>query len=291
MNIKGLGNDKPCRVVMFDSVAEFTEMKDDIPNCKMIWDHKVMNNFSGGGHAMEWFGCGSKKEFFEILHHGHPKYIDMIQKVEVDVLPPKSLKRRRKMGAFGDELDIHRIYAGDFARSWSMRDKKVKISYKNIRLITHNSTNCGVDADSRAWIGVTVLKIAEVLIEAGYNVAIDAIDLTRNASNEENYFCKVTVKDYESPLDLQQLSSFICFSGFFRGPGFMNMGYCQGKIDSYLGQCADAKETEKIMPKFYTETEEAVEFIGNNVLTLAKSTEEIKRVLHKYGHYDDRLAA
>jgi hypothetical protein len=275
------------RVVQFDSVAEFVRPKMENPNCVRIQAgiEENLQNPSARMITLEgWFGAPTIEKIAETLKFGDPKYVDIIKKGQIKLNPPKSIKRRKINGDSGDELDIHKINSGEFSTAWKKRSAKSRIGTKNIRLIINIGANCNVYAEQMSWRGVAALTIAEAFEEAGYNLAIDIVTGTTGITAQEDIGLFIPIKFYESPLDIQSLSSLTCFAGFFRISGFMNKGLAQGEnFDFYgLGRSMETKDVRNLVSKVYTNPDEMVEIITYECLSQEAAKAEIQMLANKF---------
>lgn len=278
------GFDKPVRVVQFESVSEFTKQK-DTQNCIDILRNSVMGKFEcdGPDTLNKWFGAKTKADVERILDKGDSSYVDMVRENEVRMPPPESIKRRKIRGEYGDEVCIHKINSGNLSTAWSRRSPKARVGSRNIRLIISTSNNWTITAEQLSWIGVTALVVAEGFEAAGYNLAIDVIMHSEKVTDQESIVLTIPVKHYESPLDIQSLSSVVCCPAFFRWSGFMNYGLAKGTPCGGLGCPINSDRIKKeILPKYYRNPSEIVELISNECLNKEEAMKEITRLTDKF---------
>lgn len=283
----------PFRLDSFDSVAEFSKPKDN-PRSEKIWRESVLEKFKekSDSYNKSWFGCATYDQFIRILSHGDIRYVNMIEKALVDLPLPRSLKRRRMWGEFGEELCIHKVNSGNLSTAWNYRSPKTRTGAKNIRLVVTIGNNSSSEAEELQWIGVAALAVAQSAINSGYSVAIDAIAAGTNTTGQENLAQLMPIKTYGEPLDVMSLSSVVCFPGFFRGPGFMNHGLCEnGTINSSLGRAVtDINHLGKILTAFGRNTGEMTIIIPNSVDNQTACENVINQVMDTLLPKDQRIA-
>jgi hypothetical protein len=267
------------RVVRFDSIYEFVQPKDN-PKSKQIWNDHVANHFKNGS-AMRWLGAENRKEFDSILEKGDARYTKLVLENPVEAPPPQSIKRRKLQGDHGDEVDIHKINFGNLSTAWRRRSAKTRIGYKNIKLIANTSQSSGISVEESKWVGIAALAIANALEMSGYGVAIDVIMGAIAVTDQEDIAFLVPLKPYETPIDVQGLSAAICFPGFFRGPGFMNLGLAEGIVGSGLGMPLSDERAWEILPKYFTNPSEIVQLISNSCRSKEQVEKEVARIIEK----------
>lgn len=274
-----LQHSKPYRVVLFDSVSEFSSERPRTENWMKIWQSVEGHLRDSPDEMEEWYGARSSEEVYSILEKGHKKYVELVRDNSFQVDPPAKLRPRPVQGDIGDEVCIHRINSGNLNTAWRRKSDKVKLGVKNIRLVANLGVSGFVGSASIKWRGVAALVVAEALISAGYNVAIDAFMGSQNITNKENCAFIVPIKHYETPLDVQSLSSTLCFPAFFRLSGFLNFGMCEGELASDYGQPTDDDILRSFLQQYYHDPSEFIEIIKNDTLNKDKSRKEISRIL------------
>lgn len=286
------GDARATRVVAFESLDEFTTVKTDNPKCVKLWRENVGGCFmAGASYCEQWFGAPTREEFDRILDQGDIKYAKMVEEKAVEVAQPRSLKRRRMRGEYGDELDIHKVYAGALSTAWERRGPKLRVATRNIKLLVNIAQNANTSAQKMQWVGVAALRLAEAFEKAGYRVAIDGVDGSNKVSDKEHILCVFPLKSYESPLDIMSLTSAVCFAGFFRGAGFMNLGLADGQISDGLGQAMGDATVLGYLKEFLGETGEEIEIISNQTHSKEAAEAEIARILAKHGYGDNEAEA
>jgi hypothetical protein len=139
----------------------------------------------------------------------------------IQVQTPVSVKRRAVRADQGDELDIHAVYRGDLDHAWTTRRRRNARGPRIVRIIAQFNLTGRVAAESLFWRGAAVIKLADILTEAGYNVEITAamasIEVDQTSAN---WLITFPLKLAQSPLDVDALAGVVCNAGFHRTYGF-----------------------------------------------------------------------
>ena len=156
---------------------------------------------------------------------------------EIVAPTPQSIKRKLLKGAEGDELDMHRVWAGDLERAWTRARRTRTVSVSRVLVCVYMSANATVDSAVIAWRGVAGLALCEALEAAGYSVAVRAIvqcDLTD--AKRTPYSLEVTAKHESEPLDLHKAANLLASTLLFRGVVFQHLiAHAPLAISSGLG--------------------------------------------------------
>ena len=232
-NISSTDMTNPDNQKYWDGILERNQKKDE-------WDC----NF--------WFGPEIKtyQEFQNALNsgwgYGMKQVETMTSKIKMPAL--ESVKRKTVRGRNGDNLDIHRVNRGEFDRAWSKRKRMSRATKKRFTLTANIGANCDVDSSVLFWRGVATVSLAKALIVAGHAVEIVAFT-SNNQLTKENaqMFHTVTVKTFDSPLNLASLVAVICLAGFFRTEIFKAWLADPETCRVGLGHAVDKPLPEKIL--------------------------------------------
>lgn len=179
------------------------------------------------GSEREWFG-GPQMEMVAKVAEGWPEGADRVlsNMEDLQMPTPISAKRRLVREEFGDELDIHAVYRGDFQHAWTSRKRRPVRGSQLVRLVTQSDINANVTAEHLFWRGAGFVKLADVLAAAGYSVEILGVtssthaqgyDLnTAQAVGEGCMFVTYVIKESRSPLDIVSLAGVVCNPSFDR---------------------------------------------------------------------------
>jgi hypothetical protein len=287
------GGSKKTRIVHFDSLDDYVTPRMENPRCKELFKENVDNQWRemSPGKLISWFGCATKEEFSETLNVGHPKYVKLVEEQMINLPPPERMKRRKLHGNFGDEVCVHKINSGNISQAWSRKSPRLKLGIKNVKLIVNIGNHSGITAEQMKWPGVVALRVANALELSGYAVAIDLFQASTDVTNLEHQVQTAPIKTYEQRMDIQALSSVVCFSGFFRGPGFINKGHSEGKIDYFLGSPMDNGLQKDVIKRCWNNPVEAIEFIARDTLTKEAADKAVMDILKRYSTEGFDIAA
>jgi len=140
--------------------------------------------------------------------------VDYVQKI-------KAVKRKLKHDRFGDELDIHKVYAGKLDTAWTRRERVVyDKEHPLVTLYVNISGSAGVEADESLWRAVVTLKIYEELIQAGKSVRVIVGGSSSGTfRTSHKCACAMVVKEYNQSLSMERLAA-MTHIGFYRIFGF-----------------------------------------------------------------------
>jgi hypothetical protein len=102
------------------------------------------------------------------------------------------------------------------SRAWTKTKKQAKAgTSRSISLICNLSCSHSVTSDKLFWRGASVLKLADVLTQAGYNVSIYGATGT-DVHGKSELFQFIEIKAEDQPLDISNLASLVAMPGFKR---------------------------------------------------------------------------
>lgn len=217
----------------FDSIADLTDYSakacEDAPFFNQRQHGRLNGEVVRGMKKMtnaKWFGLdegseGVREKTAQGWADGVQKMIKAMRDMDAPA-QPKSAKRRRTRGDFGDSVDMGAVWAGNLSQAWARTAKREIHTSQNITIYTALGASWKVPASALFWRGAAALKLADVLTQAGYNVRIIGTRHSYKAFEEgEQTPCTniaqfVTIKESSAPLDLNSLASSLCLSGFNR---------------------------------------------------------------------------
>ena len=195
--------------------------------------------------SLEWYGIkggpeGVRKAIKSGWKDGVNRMMANMDSISGD-LKATSIRRVLHRGSAGDELDIHRVYSGSLGDAWISRKRTRRSAPQVIQIACNLGIDCRQEADELFWRGAAVLKLADLLTEAGYAVELVAYTSSNrvNEKGDDLDLC-VTVKQSDSPLDLNSMASTFCLAGFPRMAMLSKMAEVQsGKVADGFGTPAD----------------------------------------------------
>lgn len=217
----------------FDSIADLTDFSATACKDAPHFNQRTHNYLEhDAGHLqknmtpLKWYGLHEGAEGVrEKTAHG---WTDGVQKMlaamrDMDEPPqPKSAKRRRARGDFGDSVDMGAVWAGNLDKAWQRTERREIRASRNVTIYAALGASWKVPASKLFWRGAAALKLADILTEAGYNVQIIGTrHSVKSFEESEANACQhiaqfVTIKELTAPLDLNSLASSLCLGGFTR---------------------------------------------------------------------------
>ena len=193
-------------------------------------------------HYGEWYGSGIKNgiEIDRLGRDGWPKGIERVGGFAKDLSaqPPTGIRRKTRRGWNGQELDIHAVNAGRLPKSWISRRRQRATKYRSISIALDMGINANISESVLFWRGASVMRTAEALQHAGYNVEIIAFcasdGLLSGKSGRFTYSC--IVKSFRAPIELTSLVFTTCSAGFFRWHIFRAFHTNERRVCSSLGR-------------------------------------------------------
>lgn len=166
-----------------------------------------------------WYGLPKSYDFAgvrDLVLSGWPDGLrrmdEALGAIEIPV-PPISVRRKRMRSDFGDELDIHRVFSGDFSRAFGSMKRPPGTKRRALQIVVDSIACGGRDADEMFWQGAAAIKLAEMLSNAGYTVELySAFKARANCSID----LRVLTKSSGAPLDLCAAAATLALPAFFR---------------------------------------------------------------------------
>lgn len=138
----------------------------------------------------------------------------------------QQVKRRKIKDAYGDELDIHKVYQGRMDTAWT-RTERIEVGSKQhlVTLLIDLGGHAGQNAADSVWRAAIAVKLVRELEQAGKSVRIVAGLASRGAFKWEDKTLTATInlKVYNQQITLERLAAMshfgfmrtFCFAGFY----------------------------------------------------------------------------
>lgn len=213
----------------FHSIAELENT--DVPS----FNQHAVNYFTSRHRTYNverWWGIpGGLRQVMEVTKHGWKDGLEKMRrtlgKLEADFPRVRAKKRRKVRRGQGNELDIHRVYAGDLPRAWNATEK-VEVfpgrkRGKKVTIAVEMSASGGRHGEQLFWRGATATFLAERLTNAGYSVEVQGVITNTDAypNGPRGSVVSITLKAYDQRLNLESLVCATGLSGFYRYYGFL----------------------------------------------------------------------
>lgn len=227
--------------------------------------------------SRSWRGdISSLEEFKGLLHEGwRDGAARMTETVgEVSVPRVQSIRRRKVFAADGDEVDMHRVYAGDLERAWESTERRlVAGNSRNARIWVEGCFNAYVEADQFFWRGAVACAMVDALEEAGYRVEVMGYDQSSSSyrsgpqgqGDEMDFICRYPIKGFMEPLDMPRMAAVTAHAGFLRGVLFAVMLAAPYKVTGGLGHSIHSRPDfageDDIVISGMTSRDEAIVFL------------------------------
>lgn len=205
----------------------------------------------------QWLGVGTRKEVVQLTEKGWPDGLERMRRclehVQMPVLP--SLRRRKAQGAFGDAVDMQRVYAGSLDRAWSTfrREEQAVRTWRTATVLINVGGMVNITPEQLFWNGATALRIAEALVRSGrgtkivlYSHALNTYD--GRQAGVSNYLGTVTLKTAGQPLCVERVATATALAGFFRHWIFLSRASaphrCNGNMGLSVPEVPEAVEAQ-----------------------------------------------
>lgn len=175
-------------------------------NRQMVNVDDTFTDWETGRH-----GPDSLTRMADTFRDGWPKGAQMLQDM-IDKMAPAlprvtGKRRKRRMGADGSEVDVGRLYDGEYETMFVDHPKQVGFVPRTISLGVDFVIQAAVSAQSLKWTGVQVAVCADLLEKAGYRAAVRLVAPgLSNAVAGDFHLMDVSLKDGRDPLRLDLLA-------------------------------------------------------------------------------------
>jgi hypothetical protein len=222
--------------IYYDSSLEFFEERFEFTNSSnRNWHDRILR---GQERGQRWFGPYNE-EANDVLTKSvigdaylYKNLQDKIRQIdertgkfhaehELQVVQRK--RRKPVRAAFGDEIDIHRVYAGDLENAWRktvhiQEEKHFHLVHVMINTVYSASENCV----NTLWNAAATVKIVSDLEAAGKSVAVTVLFPTTATFKEsrKGLCVAMNIKKYNERLTPERLAA-MTHAGFMRSWGFL----------------------------------------------------------------------
>ena len=223
----------------------------------------------------DWYGLERRSNFEAVaglVKEGWPaglrKMDEALGKLEVPV-PPVSIRRKRERGEWGDELDIHRVYAGDFGKAFSSMRRPPGSKRKAFKIAVDSIAFGGRGAEEMFWQGAAAIKLGQMLSEAGYMVEL--VSAFRAEASGAQVYLEVVCKSSAAPLDLCSAAATMALPAFFRciGHAWIHANLSSEHCGSGVGvERLRSGDADIIAPQSIDSSESAARWVAGQIARL-----------------------
>ncbi len=248
------------RHMHFQSLKELDEAELPTDHCRSV----LRNSIHSQRDRVSWWGMpGGWMAVKDAVAHGWPdgvkKAQDALKELKSSIPRAKTQRRVKVRGPQGNELDIHRVYAGDLQRAWRGTEKQERFPSKRQGKKVTVAVELGIsamqDASILFWRGAVAMFMADILTRQGYSVQILGV-LSVNGLDSNEYRAKhvitVELKPFGSKLNLDSTMACTGLAGFLRGHMFKAICCFDVKVSGGLG--SPARLTDWIPPQIANHT-------------------------------------
>lgn len=245
-----------------NSVHEYCTLPFECHANRLAWETKHGQQPSGAWcpyitdhNPDHWFGAPSATHAANRVTEGWPEGAEKVfaNLADLDVAIPASIRRKTVRAEQGDELDIHTVYRGDLNHAWSSRRRKHTRSKKVVRILAQSNLLAAMSVEQLFWRGAAVVKLSDLLTEAGYSVEIIGFTATCMLEGENaEFLVTFPLKEAEEPLNCEKLAGVLCNAGFHRIYGFRAYGALypsQSGIHSCMTGAADPETNNRLIDR------------------------------------------
>jgi hypothetical protein len=196
----------------FDSVSELYEVcaETELPEHAGSQANIIANSFAG--RKREWLGVKDFETFERVCKEGWAEGVQrMFEKLGQLDLPdvhPICIKRKKRRGDWGDEVDMSRVWRGELDTAWERTSRQRHSGTGgHITLTCDVGIHYGQDADELFWRAAAVIVLADKLENAGYHVTISAVSKAYDANaGVHTRYMQATIKRPDMPLDVSSVA-------------------------------------------------------------------------------------
>jgi len=168
-------------------------------------------------------GCDTARDVLRLMANGWPegraRMQTLLDGMDTSSLVPRDTRRRLRRCELGDAVNIGDVYAGRWQTAWTRATRQSAQAPQRVDLLVDVSIQGGRNHDELFWRGAAAIALCDMLESAGYMVRIVVgFSGVLVADRDRKASCRVTVKDYDKPLDVSTASA-VMLPGFFRALG------------------------------------------------------------------------
>lgn len=265
----------------FDSIHEIMRMNPTLSGNMEKYRSSVLER---GKTDQSWWGWyGGFDKLNQMLDEGWPEGLAKMDKYlgELSLPVMRSARRVKKRAAFGDEVDIQRIYNGDLERAWSTTERQIgsAVGRHNAIIQVDVSTSASVSSEKAFWRGAAATALTKILVESGRNVQILITETTSDVfvKSRDYQLNTIMLKEFDQPMNIENVM--LCTSvGFHRGYVF------KAKLleEKYVCQGSLGYPEHTILPQNMADDNVRIIRIPRDILSLSAAQRLINDVINGY---------
>ena len=234
----------------FGSVAEFIESaRAVVPiDANKQWNDEAKTC----RHGASWFGletCTDFDDMERLINSGWTDGASRLQALTdgINIPPVKSTRRKARWSDNGCEVEMQRVWSGQFDQAFRRTTRESAKAPSKIRIVCENAVTGGTDATSAFWTGAAAVALADILSAAGHNVEIvNVLNLTNQGQRIRAW---LVIKDSQTPMSIASVAGTTALIGFFRCIGLAWFtGLYKSSCGSGMGTCENITLKHVIRP-------------------------------------------
>jgi hypothetical protein len=198
---------------------------------------------------------------------GRESVAKLARKTSAIEIAPRDRRRRLSRSDMGDALDIHAVYRGQLDIAWIKARRQWSYGPQRVDILANMLCSGCDDSSVLQWRGAAAIALADKFEHAGYMVRIIVGFGGHTGPDRERISCRITVKGYDSPMNVSTAAS-VTLPGFFRAIGHgWNGGHVRARTYSAgmsVGQC-DVESGEIMLSHEIYDERTAVQFIADQI--------------------------
>ena len=215
------------------------------------YTNEVLTKLKQAGYAGYWLDASSALRMTEnsviVLD---PINLDVIAEALTDgvnIPPVKSTRRKARWSDNGCEVEMQRVWSGQFDQAFRRTTRESAKAPSKIRIVCENAVTGGTDATSAFWTGAAAVALADILSAAGHNVEIvNVLNLTNQGQRIRAW---LVIKDSQTPMSIASVAGTTALIGFFRCIGLAWFtGLYKSSCGSGMGTCENITLKHVIRP-------------------------------------------
>lgn len=136
----------------------------------------------------------------------------------ISVPAPRSRRRKPRMAAEGDDLDLGRVWDGDLEHAWRRCERAVVVGPSRVLIAVNLSAPFNTPAEDIGRRGIAALALTQRLTEAGYTVELVGVrDSDMSTGTPVRYTATVVVKAAAEEVDIHKTASLLYSALIARG--------------------------------------------------------------------------
>jgi len=241
----------------FDNVSEVFNEPTESPQWNVSRHLSYQTENRPPRDQVRWYGMrGNAKDVIKTVERGWTDGLEKIHSAVVALRPPRirAVRKRKRRGPAGDELDVQRVYSGDLDHAWSRTAREESVIKRNkggktVTVIVHGGISASTHSSSLFWRGAAAVVLSEMLQSMGLNTKIINADCSHIRTDRTPFVqTSITMKEPDERVDMAFIAN-IALAGFLRVHGFCALLHSTRELPSGLGKVAPVRTESPIFQR------------------------------------------